>query len=188
MRQRRRALSPRERRRAGQALARVLGRSPLFQRAQRLALFFAADGEIDTAPLIQLAWQRRKQVYLPVLQPFGPNRLWFRRYQPQSALNPNRFGIPEPRRRRGADLAPRNLDLVLAPLVAFDRQGHRLGMGGGYYDRTFSFLHQRRQWQHPRLVGLAYTFQQVDALPAEPWDVPLWGVATETDLHRFHNT
>lgn len=187
MRQRRRALTPRERQQAGQALARVLGRSRLFQRSQRVALFFAADGEIDTAPLIQLAWRRNKQVYLPVLRPFGPNRLWFRRYRPDSALITNRFGIAEPPRARGSDLAPRHLDLVLTPLVAFDRHGHRLGMGGGYYDRTFSFLHQRRQWQQPRLIGLAYAFQEVDALPAEPWDVPLWGVATETDLHRFSN-
>ncbi|SRR5690554_1184019 len=184
MRALRRSLSPRERSRAATQLARQLLRAPPFRRALRIACFLSADGEIDTGPLIAAAWRLGKQVYLPVLVPFGPQRLWFRAYRPDTALARNRYGILEP--REGRRLDGRELDLVLTPLVAFDGQGHRLGMGGGYYDRTFAQLHRGR-WQRPRLLGLAYAFQRVDALPAEPWDVPLWGVATERGLHRFDN-
>ncbi len=185
MRQRRRSLSPRQRRLAGQALARALSRSHLFLRARRIACFIAADGEIDTAPVIRAAWHAGKELYLPVLAPFNGRRLWFLRYHPDSPMTRNRFGIPEPRLRDNPRLPAHRLDLVLTPLVAFDGAGNRLGMGGGYYDRTFAFLHHRRHWQRPRLLGLAYAFQQVDALPGEPWDVPLWGAATEQGLIRF---
>jgi len=186
MRQRRRSLSPRERARAGRELARRLVRSSLFQRARRISCFLAADGEIDTSAVIAAAWRAGKQVYLPVLAPFGGARLWFLSYRPDSPMTRNRFGIPEPRLRGNARLAAAQLDLVLTPLVAFDAAGNRLGMGGGYYDRTFAFLHRRLGWQRPRLVGLAYSFQQVERLPGEAWDVPLWGAATERGLSRFN--
>lgn len=183
IRQRRRALSPRERELAAGRLAAVLVSSPAFRRARRVACFLSNDGEIDTGPLLLAAWGAGKQLYLPVLAPFGRNRLWFRPYTPHAPLAYNRYGIAEP--AAGRLLPARRLDLVLAPLVAFDGHGHRLGMGGGYYDRTFSYLHHRRRWQKPRLIGVAYAFQEVAALPAEPWDVPLWGIATEDGLRRF---
>jgi 5-formyltetrahydrofolate cyclo-ligase len=182
MRQQRRNLPARERERAAARLARQLLGSGPFRRARRIACFLSADGEIDTAPLIRAAWRLGKQVYLPVLVPYGPKRLWFRPYRQSTPLVPNRYGIPEP--RGGRRLDGRKLDLVLTPLVAFDDRGHRLGMGGGYYDRTFAHLHRLR-WQRPRLLGLAFAFQRMAALPAEPWDVPLWGVVTDRGLHRF---
>lgn len=185
MRQQRRSLPPREQARAAERLVRQVLRSGPFRRARRVACFISADGEIDTDPIIRAAWRLGKQVYLPVLTPFGPNRLWFRPYTADTPLVSNRYGIPEP--HGGRRLDGRELDLVLTPLVAFDREGHRLGMGGGYYDRTFARLHHGL-WQRPRLLGLAYEFQQVAELPAEPWDVPLWGVATDRRLHRFTNS
>lgn len=185
LRAERRSLPPRQRAEAGEAAARAIERSGILEQGQRLAAFLPSDGEIETAALIELAWREGKQVYLPVLPPSGPNRLWFRRYLPNSRLVPNRYGIAEPVRAPDSDLAGRHLDLVFAPLVAFDRRGNRLGMGGGYYDRSFAFLRRRTRWRQPRLIGLGYAFQEVDALPAEPWDVPLWGVATERGLLRM---
>ena len=185
LRHRRRTLPEREASNLAARAASALARHRVFARAQRIAIYAPVDGEVDTRPLVETAWHFGKSVYLPVLAPFGGARLWFRHYHPQSLMLANRFGIPEPARRGNHDLKAKHLDLVIAPLVAFDSAGHRLGMGGGFYDRSFAYLHRRLNWQRPRILGLAYDFQHVEQLPAEPWDVPLWGVATEKGIHRF---
>lgn len=182
MRQLRRGLSAQERLQAARRLAEHMHRSPLFRQARRIGCFFSADGEIDTQPLMQAAWQAGKSIYLPVLQPDGPVPLAFRLHQPDGPLQQNRYGIPEP--AAGELVSVHELDLVLLPLVAFDSGGNRLGMGGGYYDRTFAALdHQAAQ--RPPLLGLAYAFQRLPALPVDPWDVPLTGVATEQGIQYF---
>lgn len=183
MRRRRRAVPPEQRARAARALAARLRRSKAYRHSRRIAVYFAADGEMDLAPLIRAAWGDGKRVYLPVLPHHGRRGMAFRRYTSDSRIRRNDMGIAEPVGEPGIPV--RHLDLVLAPLVAFDDAGRRLGMGGGYYDRSFAFLHHRVRWQHPRLLGVAYAFQQVAALPAEPWDVPLWGVCTERGLRRL---
>ena len=71
------------------------------------------------------------------------------------------------------------------PLVGFDQQGYRLGMGGGYYDATLAFMQHRRLWRKPRLVGVAYECQRVETLPHDPWDMPLDAVLTERQLYYF---
>ena len=175
LRARRRRLSPLQRRRAAEALSAVIARRPEFRRARRLALYFAADGEIDPLPLARLAQRQGKQLYLPVLRPGG--RLGFVAWRRGGVLRRNRFGIAEP---VGARALPQRLDLVLLPLVAFDARGGRLGMGGGFYDRTFAWLSRAgAQRRRPLLVGLAHGFQQLPQLPCETWDVPLAAVATE---------
>jgi 5-formyltetrahydrofolate cyclo-ligase len=98
-------------------------------------------------------------------------------------LVPDFYGIPEPADPELID--PRSLDLVLTPLVGFDSRGNRIGVGAGYYDRCFSFLRQRRHWHQPKLIGTAYSLQQIDAYEPNDWDVPLWGVVTETGFVRF---
>ena len=101
-----------------------------------------------------------------------------------TALARNRFGILEPAsRRRDRARKPCAIDVVLAPLVAFDSEGNRLGMGGGFYDRTLARLGHLRHWRTPRLVGVAYDFQKVDALPAQDWDVPLDAVVSEREVY-----
>ena len=179
MRRERRALSPQQVREYSHALARRLVRSPLFLRSRHIALYLPNDGELDLTPVIQRAWAMGKQCYLPVLSPLYHNRLWFAPYHRETPLTINRFGIPEPDYNWHAMRVCWSLDLVLTPLVAFDVNGNRLGMGGGYYDRTLAYLTRRTVWKKPHLIGVAYEFQKQDALPCEPWDVPLHGVFTE---------
>jgi len=178
------ALSEDARTRLSDQIARHIIRSPLFNRARRIAVYLPNRGEADPGPVIAAARARGKQLYLPALDPRHPHRLWFLPWEARTRLQPNRFGIPEPVISRGQRLSPRHLDLVLTPLVGFDRQGNRLGMGGGYYDTTFEFLAGRHHWHKPHLLGLAYAFQEVDALPHEPWDVPLSAIVTEHGLMR----
>jgi len=185
LRAKRNALTDSERLKYSVSVCRELARQPLFRTSKRIAAYLPADGEVETAPLIELAWRMGKQVYLPVLVTYNANRLWFARYQPGTQLVRNRFGIAEPAIIHRQRIAPQALDLVLAPLVGFDQHGHRLGMGGGFYDHSFAYLPGRKHWCKPRLVGLAYDFQQLPRLPAQPWDVPLTAVATDSAWHLF---
>lgn len=187
MRQQRRTLSPQQRRNAALALERRLGRHPLFLRSRHVAFYLPNDGEMDLNPLIQRARAMGKQCYLPVLSPLYHNRLWFAPYQADSELVLNRFGIPEPTTNWAVMRPVWTLDLVLTPLVAFDSDGNRLGMGGGFYDRTLAYLGRRRHWHKPHLLGTAYAFQQVEHLPSESWDVPLHGIVTESSLLLLGN-
>lgn len=176
MRHRRRSLGAEEREHAASELCRRLALTSMFLRARHLAVYIAHDGEIDLAPLIARAWSTGKRVYLPTLH---RNRLWFLPLSPVTPLVRNRFGIPEPQGPAGDRCPAARLDLVMMPLVAFDPAGNRLGMGGGYYDRTFAYLRHRRHWRRPKLVGVAYVFQQIQSLSARSWDVPMTAVATE---------
>ncbi|MGM0594410.1 MAG: 5-formyltetrahydrofolate cyclo-ligase, partial [Pseudomonadota bacterium] len=179
MRRQRRALTPQQRRSAADQLARHLSGQHLFLHSRHIAFYLPNDGEMDLTPLIRRAQSMGKRCYLPVLGPLFHNRLWFAPYQRDSQLRPNRFGIPEPDCNWRQMRPVWALDLVLMPLVAFDPHGNRLGMGGGFYDRTLAYLAQRQYWRKPHLLGTAYTFQQVEQLPHQPWDVPMQGVATE---------
>ncbi len=150
-------------------------------RAQTVALFLSFDGELNTTPLIQALWQAGKNVYLPVLHPFSPGNLLFLRYTPQSNLVTNRLKILEPK-LDVRDVLPLNkLDVLVTPLVAFDEIGQRLGMGGGFYDRTL------QNWQQHGFypVGLAHDCQQVETLPVEQWDIPLPAVVTPSRLWQW---
>lgn len=137
--------------------------------AQYIALYLSFDGEISTEKLIKTFWAQGKQVYLPVLHPFNPNHLLFLRYLPDTPMLKNKFGIWEPKLNVQNVLPLDELDILFTPLVAFDKQGNRLGMGGGFYDRTL------QHWQKSPFipVGLAHQCQQVEQLPTEVWDVPL---------------
>lgn len=165
---------------AAAQIHRRLWQLPLLWRCGRLACYLAVRQEVDCGPIIASALARGREVLLPALH---GRQLLFVPYRPGTRMIRNRFGIPEPAgsgRRAG-----RGLDVALVPLVAFDGSGHRLGMGGGYYDRTFRFLLNRRCWHRPHLIGLAYEFQRVPALPQRPWDVPLEMVVTEDHVYRF---
>ncbi|KAA0010648.1 5-formyltetrahydrofolate cyclo-ligase [Billgrantia pellis] len=186
LRRRRRALTPQEQDQAARALCRRLRRQPEVRRARRIALYLPNDGEIDPRPLIPWLTGRGARVYLPVLKPLSDNTLWFVHYHPGTPMRRNRFGIPEPETRHGAHRARRlpawALDLVLLPLVGFDDLGQRMGMGGGFYDRSLAFT--RRGGPRPTLIGLAHECQRVERLPTEPWDVPLDAIASDAKILR----
>ena len=97
-------------------------------------------------------------------------------------LEANRYGIPEAVCTEDDLIAPADVDIVLLPLLGFDRQGHRIGYGGGYYDASFAFLRDRHEPGRPLLVGVGYAAQQLDAIASEAWDVHLDYVATEKEL------
>jgi 5-formyltetrahydrofolate cyclo-ligase len=107
---------------------------------------------------------------------------------PKNTVHANRYGIPEPELPEAALIEPDAMDVVLVPLLAFDRHGMRLGTGGGYYDRSFAFLQQRERPTRPLLIGIGYAFQEVEMLVAEAWDVRLDFVATEAELIQCTTT
>ena len=184
LRQKRRLLSLMERKQAAGKLCARLTNSPLFLHSQRIACYLANDGEMDLQPVIKRIWQMKKECYLPVISRLTHNRLDFIRHVENEKLVRNRYNIPEPKNHYQLT-PPWALNLLLLPLVAFDHKGNRLGMGGGYYDRTLAFLRQRKQWHTPRLIGVAYDFQSVESLTSEPWDIPLDGVVTESGILMF---
>ncbi len=186
MRRQRRALSAPRRREAAAGLARNLAASPLFLRAGSVACYLASDGEMDLQPVMERLWRMGKRCYLPVIHPLAVGQLRFAPFHRGDPLTRNRFGIPEPQHPLHHTVPAWALDLLLLPLVAFDGSGNRLGMGGGYYDRTLAYLQQRGFWRTPSLVGAAFDFQEVGALHPRPWDIPLGQVVTESRLLRFH--
>ena len=184
LRERRRALSPAMKRQAALAVASRLEDWPEWISAVRVAGYWACDGELDPAPLLERAWSTGRSVYLPVLD--RACALHFAPYSPGTPMRRNRFNIPEPAVAPETWLEPSRLDLVLTPLVTFDPTGTRLGMGGGFYDRTFAFLRDPGYRGHrPVLLGLGYEFQRVAALVRHAWDVPLDAAVTEAALRRF---
>jgi 5-formyltetrahydrofolate cyclo-ligase len=185
LRARRNALAPPDQARAARELAARLVAMRLVRVSRRIALYLPNDGEIDPQPLMQRLWRMRKTCFLPILSRLTHDRLWFAPYTPDTPLALNRFAIREPQVPARAWVRAQELDLVLLPLVAFDARGNRLGMGGGFYDKSLAFLRGRRLWRKPQLIGLAYDFQRVAELTACAWDVPLQAAATERAIYWF---
>lgn len=179
LRKQRRALSRHAQRQAAQGLYKQLAQHPLFRRSRHIALYLPNDGEIDPRPLLRAAQQRGKVTYLPVLSPWPRSKMVFQRVRAGEPLLKNRFGIYEPQRNHKRQRKVWALDLVLLPLVGFDRHGSRLGMGGGFYDRSLAYRALRKNWHKPTLLGLAHECQQVDRLAMASWDVPLQGTVTD---------
>jgi 5-formyltetrahydrofolate cyclo-ligase len=141
-----------------------------------VACYIANDAEISPHEIIKYCWQQGKCVLLPVLHPFSNGHLLFVEYHPNSATRKNIYGIDEPIVTSTNIHTLDTIELILTPLVAFDNKGNRLGMGGGYYDRTLAPI--RRDSLPTQLIGLAHTCQQTDSLLADSWDIPLDGIAT----------
>jgi len=181
-RQSRRALGDTDRASHEAAILAALITHPAFRRARRIALYWPADGEPDLRLLAALI-KPHQSLHLPLLM--RGLRLRFAAWSLDQPMRLNRFRIPEPRHRVIDRLAARQMDLILMPLVGFDNAGNRLGMGGGFYDRTLAFRHARRRWRKPLLIGVAFGLQRCPALPAEPWDVPLDGIVTEDGVRLF---
>ncbi len=179
LRRQRKALSPTAQNIAAQALLRSVAALPLWTKAQRIALYLAADGEIDTGPLVDLARNLGKELFLPVIS--DDNHLYFAHWLAADTLSNNRFNIPEPpATARRCPLA--ELGIIFLPLVGWDPSGGRLGMGGGFYDRALAGI------SGPLLVGLAHDGQRLQEVPQESWDIRLDFIATDAALYRRQGT
>jgi len=173
LRQRRRDIPAAQRLAAAEQLADALLALPFAPTHGPVAGYWALDGEIALH-----RWQMRLPDTAPYCLPvLAGDTLRFAPWRPGQALTSNRFGIPEPDVAMDDTLAPEQMALVVAPLVGFDAQCRRLGMGGGWYDRSFAFRNQRPA--PPWLVGVGFSVQQVDDLPVQPWDVGVDAICTE---------
>ncbi|HIO96353.1 MAG TPA: 5-formyltetrahydrofolate cyclo-ligase [Leucothrix sp.] len=161
-------------------IVKQVSQSPPFKKAKRVAFYFAVRGEADPQKLMIENHADDKTFYLPVLSQNKKQGLLFAPIKQNTQYKNNKFSIPEPICDHNALVTGDSLDLVLMPLLGFDKQGNRLGMGGGFYDRTFSF--KRSKKIKPVLMGFAYDFQEIDALKAEDWDIPMDYIATESKL------
>lgn len=183
--QARRAMTPAERGAASEAICRRLMELPEVAGAGSLAAFLSMPDEVDLRPLLAWAWQRSIRVGLPkVVGRKQPLR--FFEVQPNSPLPRGPFGIEEPDPRVSPEVDPRQFDVVLVPLVAFDDHCHRIGMGAGHYDRTFAFRREDPGGT-PRLVGVAFDVQRQAAWEPAAWDVTLDAVVTESVLLRIRS-
>lgn len=178
LRQRRRELPEAARRESAARVPRLVDGLPGWGRAQNIGLYLPADGEMDTAPLAAHCRDRDRTLFLPVIN--ADNSLTFAHWRRDQALIENRFGIAEPP-PQAERIGPAALDILFMPLVGWDRRGGRLGMGGGFYDRTLAGV------SRPLLVGLAHAVQEVGSLPMESWDVPLDAVITGAELVTIFN-
>ncbi len=169
LRQRRKQLGVGRQRNAAHQLLQRIKDMDVYKRSQRVACYIASDGELDCRPVIQQIWRDGKCCLLPVINTqTQPAAMEFRAYSPGQMLAVNRFGIPEP--LKGKSYLPQQLDLVLVPLVGFDNDHNRLGMGGGFYDRCFAEV---RRDVGPVLFGVAHRCQRVSHLQAQPWDIKM---------------
>ncbi|MCK6264743.1 5-formyltetrahydrofolate cyclo-ligase [Vibrio sp. ZSDE26] len=150
-----------------------------------IALYLSTDGEINTTPLIEWLWSQGKSVYIPVLHPFSKGHLLFLHYTPTTPMTLNKYQILEPQLNQTLIKPVLELDLICTPLVAFDSTGQRLGMGGGYYDRTLSSWFKSKQGAKP--IGLAHDCQHVDSLPSAAWDVPLPKIVTPSKVWQWES-
>ena len=180
LRARRAALTAAERIAASQTLLEQLEQVPEFLTDPRIGGYWAIAGELPLAAVIAGLRTRGQAYCLPIVGAAG--QLSFAPWTPGMAITMNRYGIPEPECTREQHLGPDQLDVVLVPLLGFDRAGHRLGFGGGYYDRSFAFLQGRSGAARPILIGIGYAIQQVPAIETMPWDVHLDYIATEREL------
>ena len=196
LREARRKLSFEQHEDAAKRVASQLNALPFLNERTTIAGYLVNDGEVNLKYYIDSVWQAssKNRFTLPVLHPICKGHLLFLAYNPNTQLIWNKYNIEEPVLACKDVVPVTQCDVILMPLVGFDNNGNRLGMGGGYYDRTLSFT-QRQTGSHstpkkraPKLVGIAHDIQEVDALPIAPWDVPLDAIVTPTRTLHFTNS
>ena len=165
---------------AAAALAEHILPLPEYQQAQRVAVYFAVNGEIGLDAVIDHALVEGKEIFLPNLDHAA---LRFSPYFRTQKMRINRFRLPEPDIGASEMLSPQQLDLVLAPLVVFDGNRNRIGMGGGFYDRSFAFR-KNPEYTRPVLIGVAHEIQKVDRIVPEEWDVQLDMIVTDQAIYK----
>jgi len=182
LRAQRRSLSAADHAHRSRLAARAVARLPMFRAGKRIALYLPFDRETDTAALIAAARRRGMRLFVPVIVDRRHSRIRFHPFDGKTRRGVFGISVPSSLAR---PTAPRWLNLIVIPLVGVDASGRRLGMGGGFYDRALEFRRRRRHWPGPRLVGLAFDCQRTDATFAEPWDLRLDSLATESGLKHY---
>ncbi len=197
IRLKRNALSQEQQDNAAKKMQLRLTAHKKIQTAQHIAIYITNDGELNTTPFINWCWQQNKFVYLPVIHPFCKGNLLFLRFDETTVMIKNKYGIAEPKLDVTKVIPIHQLDILCTPLVAFDPSGARLGMGGGFYDRTLATWYQQQSlsantstqslngnYNHTEYklypIGLAHDCQQVKQVPCEYWDIPLPEIITPT--------
>jgi 5-formyltetrahydrofolate cyclo-ligase len=172
----RRSMTARERARASRQITDRFLNSRYFMASDTIGCYVSSWDEVDTSAIIERAWCAKKRIFLPVT---GARRIMrFRETLPETELAVNDFGLWEP--VSGSSIDVSELDVVVTPLVAFDSQRNRIGMGGGFFDSTFAFLRDRRYWLRPKLIGIAFECQRVPEIVPNPWDIRVFRVYTES--------
>lgn len=184
IRQQRRSLSKFNQFQHQIAVKKHLLRSGLLKKYKRIGIYLHSDGELATDLIIKQLHNMRRQVFLPVLHPSSTNRLVFLSYKRATPLIKNRFGIFEPALII-KHIPVTSLDIIFMPLVAFDENGNRIGMGGGFYDRTLSASNIQPINKRPLLIGLAHELQNINEIKKRSWDIPLDAVITEKKVRKF---
>jgi 5-formyltetrahydrofolate cyclo-ligase len=186
LRGRRRAIANAERSAADRSIRASLQHLGIWKRGARVAAFLGLPDEVDLRPCFGLAWQRGVAIYVPRIIQTRSGMMAFVPLRADATLAANRFGIAEPAGGPRGRIPVRHLDTILVPLVGFDAHGHRLGMGAGFYDRALRPRLDRTQaFRRPRLIGVAYSVQQVEQLDPASWDVALDLVVTERGILHF---
>ncbi|MFQ5994286.1 MAG: 5-formyltetrahydrofolate cyclo-ligase [Acidiferrobacterales bacterium] len=179
------ALSLNQQTRAANRLAAHVLATPLVEVNTKIACYVAHDGEIDPRAIVEHIWARHKYCYFPIVPPTCQELLWFAPADTDTTFAPNRFEGLEPVIDQRQWVRAQALDLILLPLVAFDGRGNRLGRGGGYYDRSLTFLREREKTRTPTVIGLAHDFQHVDHIDVTARDIPLQAVITDEQVYTF---
>ena len=175
-------IEPRQRAAAESAIWATLRGLRIFRRGDRVAFYLPLPGEVDLRPCLIEAWRRGVECYVPRIVSRRRRLMTFAALAPGTTARPNHYGIEEPA-ATSRSLAAAGLDVVLVPVVGYDRRGNRLGMGAGFYDRALRRrLDTGRAWRRPRLVGVAFACQELPAIAASPWDVPLDLIVTEQGI------
>ncbi|XPV76255.1 MAG: 5-formyltetrahydrofolate cyclo-ligase [Desulfovibrio sp.] len=174
--EKRRSLSTAEQEEAAQGAAEFISALPEWKRAKEVLLYWPVRGELDVRPLVHELWERGVTVLLPRCRPEEQGIMDICATSCESDLCCGMFSIMEPAESCAIveTVAP---DVALIPGVGFDRLGHRLGVGGGYYDRILA----REEMQNTLTIGMAYQFQIQESIPAEEWDIPMKALCTEEE-------
>ena len=173
--QKRREMTAENRTLASQNICNKVTNSREFLSASLIACYLPMRDEVDTRFIIERAWRANKRIFVPVTR--NNDEMLFREIRPNTPLQRNQMTIWEP--QSGVFISPRELQLVVTPTVAFDKNNHRIGMGGGYYDRCFSFLQHRKHWIKPKLAGVAFKCQEVEEITPNAWDIRLYRMFSE---------
>jgi 5-formyltetrahydrofolate cyclo-ligase len=185
LRELRRSLPESFRKQAARDIARRLGQLGVLKPGRRVAVYVAVRGEVSLDRVIRRGWRTGVHLYTPRVLNLRRRSMAFLPLHPRGDFERSGYGLYEPPYSARARMSVSRLDFVLMPVLGFDRTGHRLGMGAGFYDQAFRHrVDMHRAWRRPRLIGIAYACQEVPKIMSSTWDVALDLIVTEQGVIR----